>query len=99
MADDYYRYEPEGHRLVGERNGRIFRLADRVDVVLVGASPRVRGLDFKLAGMPAPEARPAGGPWWEEEKRPAKKKSSSPRSSPPGGQKREKKDGTRKRRR
>ncbi len=103
MGDDFYRYEPEGHRLIGERNGRIFRLADRVDVVLVGASPRVRGLDFKLADMPAPEARPAGGPWWDEErkgaKKPAQKKSSPSRSSSPGGQKREKKDGTRKRRR
>jgi hypothetical protein len=25
----------------------------------VGASPRVRGLDFKLADMPEPTARPA----------------------------------------
>jgi ribonuclease R len=99
MVDDFYRYEPEGHRLVGERNGRIFRLADRVEVVLVGASPKVRGLDFTLADMPEPEARPSAGPWWEEERRPAKKKSTAPRSSSPKGQKREKKDGTRKRRR
>lgn len=99
MADDFYRYEPEGHRLIGERSGRIFRLADRVDVVLVGASPKVRGLDFTLADMPEPEARPAAGPWWAEER----KKPSPPRSSPPRGEKREKKGGsgdrTRKRRR
>jgi ribonuclease R len=104
MVGDYYRHEPEGHRLVGERNGRIFRLADRVEVVLVGASPRVRGLDFKLADMPEPEARPAaGGPWWEEERRPAPKKGAkkaSPSRSPsPQGPKREKKDAPRKRRR
>jgi ribonuclease R len=59
MGDDFYRYEPEAHRLVGERQGRVFRLADAVEVVLVGASPRVRGLDFKLADMPEPTARPA----------------------------------------
>jgi len=71
MADDYYRYEPEAHRLVGERNHRIFRLADPVEVVLVGASPRVRGLDFKLKDMPEPAARPAA-PWWDEERKPAR---------------------------
>jgi len=56
MGDDFYRYEAEAHRLVGERNGRIFRLADPVEVVLVGASPRHRGLDFTLVGMPQPAA-------------------------------------------
>jgi ribonuclease R len=54
MGDDYYRYEPEAHRLVGENRGRTFRLADAVEVLLVGASPRHRGLDFSLVGMPAP---------------------------------------------
>ena len=28
MADDFYIYEPEAHRLVGEKKGRVFRLAD-----------------------------------------------------------------------
>ncbi|HEX9945087.1 MAG TPA: ribonuclease R [Thermoanaerobaculia bacterium] len=68
MADDYYRYEPEAHRLVGERMRRVFRLADPVEVVLVGASPKVRGLDFKLAGMPEPGER-MEGPWRQEERR------------------------------
>ncbi len=62
MADDYYRYEPEAHRLVGERNGRVFRLADAVEVVLVGASPRHRGLDFTLVGMPEPVSPPKPSP-------------------------------------
>jgi ribonuclease R len=77
MADDYYRYEPEAHRLVGEHKHRIFRLADPVEVVLVGASPKVRGLDFKLKDMPEPEARPAA-PWWEEERKPARKPARKP---------------------
>jgi ribonuclease R len=72
MADDYYRYEPEAHRLIGERNGRAFRLADPVEVVLVGASPKVRGLDFKLKDMPEPAARSAA-PWRDEERRPGRK--------------------------
>jgi ribonuclease R len=77
MADDYYRYEPEAHRLIGESKGRIFRLADPVEVVLVGASPRVRGLDFKLKDMPEPEARPA--PRWAEERKPAARAPREPR--------------------
>ncbi|HEY7215678.1 MAG TPA: RNB domain-containing ribonuclease, partial [Thermoanaerobaculia bacterium] len=61
MGDDYYRYEPEAHRLVGENKGRIFRLADPVEVVLVGASQRHRGLDFTLVGMrePVSPAKPS----------------------------------------
>jgi len=59
MADDFYRYEPEAHRLTGERTGRTFRLSDPVEVILVGASPRVRGLDFALKDMPEPGSQPA----------------------------------------
>jgi ribonuclease R len=87
MADDFYRYEPEAHRLVGENNRRVFRLADPVEVVLVGASPRVRGLDFTLAGMPEPGARPAT-PWWEEE-RPARGKKAAPKKRGESGERRE----------
>ncbi|MBW8877566.1 MAG: ribonuclease R [Acidobacteria bacterium] len=57
LGDDFYRYEPEAHRLVGEHKGRVFRLADPVEVVLTGASQKARGLDFTLAGMPAPAPR------------------------------------------
>jgi ribonuclease R len=52
MGDDFYVYEPDAHRLVGERNRRIFQLADEVEVELTGVNPRRRGLDFKLVGMP-----------------------------------------------
>jgi ribonuclease R len=58
MADDYYVYEPESHRLIGANQRRVFRLADLVEVVLQGVSLRHRGLDFALVGMPEPEVRP-----------------------------------------
>jgi ribonuclease R len=58
MGDDFYRYEPEAHRLVGEHKGRVFRLADAVEIVLVGASQKARGLDFTLVGMSPPAPRP-----------------------------------------
>ena len=52
LGDDYYLYEADAHRLVGERHGRVFQLADAVEVDLVGADLRHRGLDLKLVGMP-----------------------------------------------
>jgi ribonuclease R len=57
MADDYYVYEPEAHRLVGQRSGRRFQLADPVEVVLVGVDHRHRGLDLAIGGMPEPPPR------------------------------------------
>jgi ribonuclease R len=60
LADDYYLYEPEAHRLVGERRGRVFQLADPVEVELTGADLRHRGLDLKILGMPEPPPRAPG---------------------------------------
>src|SRR5579863_7963051 len=40
MSDDYYRFEPEAHRLVGERRGRVFQLGDAVEVDLTGVALR-----------------------------------------------------------
>jgi ribonuclease R len=60
LADDYYLYESDAHRLVGEHKHRIFQLADVVEVELTGVSLRHRGLDFKVAGMPDAPARSEG---------------------------------------
>jgi ribonuclease R len=57
LGDDYYVYEPESHRLVGDNHGRVFQLADRLEVELTGVSLRHRGLDLKIVGVPAPEPR------------------------------------------
>jgi ribonuclease R len=60
LADDFYVFEPEAHRLVGERRGRVFKLADAVEVDLTGVDLRHRGLDLRIAGMPEPPPRLAG---------------------------------------
>jgi ribonuclease R len=73
MGDDFYRYEPEAHRLVGEHKGRVFRLADAVEVVLVGASQKARGLDFTLVGMSPPVPR-AEKPRTPKPKKPAERR-------------------------
>ena len=57
MADDYYVYDADSHRLIGEHQRRVFRLADPVEVELTGVNLRRRGLEFKIAGMPDPPAR------------------------------------------
>lgn len=82
MADDYYRYEPEAHRLIGERTGRTFRLSDPAEVILVGASPRVRGLDFALKDMPEPGAQPSPPRNGLREKGKGRKSAAAPGKSP-----------------
>jgi len=48
MADDYYVFEPENHRLVGRDSGRQYRLGDEVKVILDSVDERRRGLNLKL---------------------------------------------------
>lgn len=51
LHDDYYLFEDEEHRLVGEKHGRVFRLADPVEVVLTSVDERHRGLNLKIADL------------------------------------------------
>ncbi len=85
LGDDYYLFEPEAHRLVGERTGRVYQLADEVEVDLVGVDLRHRGLDFTLAGTPAGPARKAAA----GERRPPRERAPGTlrrgRSAPRGG--------------
>ena len=37
LIDDFYHFEEERHRLVGERGRRVWRLGDRIRVQLAGA--------------------------------------------------------------
>jgi ribonuclease R len=60
MGDDYYLYEAESHRLVGDRTRKVYQLADAVEVELTGVSLRHRGLDLKIVGVPEPGER---GEW------------------------------------
>ena len=59
LEDDYYVFEPAAHRLVGSSTGRVFQLADPIEVRLVGVSLRHRGLDLvpTSVGRDLPEER------------------------------------------
>jgi ribonuclease R len=50
MADDYYRYDNKGHKLVGERTGKSLRLGDLVRVRLDQVDMLSRKITFSLAG-------------------------------------------------
>jgi ribonuclease R len=49
LPHDYYQFDPIRKTLSGERAGRVFRLGDRVRIVVMKASVEERKIDFKLA--------------------------------------------------
>lgn len=51
LTDDYYSFEPDRHRLVGRQHGRVFRLADAVEVKLEGIDQVHRSLDLKISDI------------------------------------------------
>src|SRR5579859_2965031 len=48
LPNDYYTHDPVGHRLVGERSGRVFRLTDPVRVRVAAVNVDERKIDFEL---------------------------------------------------
>ena len=48
MGDDYYRYDSKGHKLVGERTGKVRRLGDPVRVQLDQVDMLTRKITFSL---------------------------------------------------
>jgi ribonuclease R len=49
LSNDYYHFDPARHRLMGERTGRIYRLADRIQVRIARVDLDERKIDFVLA--------------------------------------------------
>jgi ribonuclease R len=48
MADDYYRFVERAHILRGEKNGRVYRLGDRVKVQVIRVDMERRQIDLGL---------------------------------------------------
>ncbi len=57
LGPDYFKFDPAGHRLVGERTGTQFRLADPVAVRVARVDMEERQIDFDLADRPARKRR------------------------------------------
>jgi ribonuclease R len=49
MADDYYRFVERAHVLRGEKNGRVYRLGDRVKVQVIRVDLERRQIDLGLS--------------------------------------------------
>ncbi|MEE8496613.1 MAG: ribonuclease R [Xanthomonadales bacterium] len=48
LPNDYYHFDPVIHRLTGDRSGKIFQLAQKVNVRVVAVSVDERKIDFEL---------------------------------------------------
>ncbi len=48
LKRDYYQFDPAHHRLVGELSGRVYRLGDRLQVVVARVNMEDRKIDFDL---------------------------------------------------
>ena len=59
LGTDYFHFEADKHRLLGERTGRQFRLGDRLTVQVVRADVETTRIDFSLVA--ADEAPAAAG--------------------------------------
>ncbi|PVV12401.1 MAG: ribonuclease R [gamma proteobacterium symbiont of Ctena orbiculata] len=46
LQNDYYHYDPVGHRLTGERTGRVLRLGDPLTIVVAKVNLDDRKIDF-----------------------------------------------------
>ena len=56
IGDDYYQFDERRHRLVGERNGRVWRLGDAIEVRLVRVDLDAMQLQLEPVGI-KPDAR------------------------------------------
>ncbi len=72
LTRDYYEFDAVGHRLIGKNSGKVFRLGDRVDVIVARVNLDEKKIDFEL---PQTLEQPAEKP--RKKKRPAKKKSAA----------------------
>ncbi len=54
LGDDYYFHDESAHALVGERSGKGYRLADRVEVRLMEVAPLAGSMRFEMLSDPEP---------------------------------------------
>jgi ribonuclease R len=62
LDNDYYHFDPVGHRLTGERTGQVYRLGDRLRVQVAAVNLDERKIDFVLAKPAQESATQAGKP-------------------------------------
>ena len=48
LKDDFYDYEEGKYRVIGRQTRKIYGLGDPVQIVVLGASPEERTIDFAM---------------------------------------------------
>ncbi len=81
LHNDYYHFDPAGHRLRGERTGNTYRLGDEVRVRVVRVDLDERKMDFELPGKPEGDDKPRSKPE-SKRKRKNKRKAKKPADKP-----------------
>jgi len=61
LDNDYYHFDPIGHRLAGERTGNVYRLGDRLRVKVAAVNLDERKIDFVLIARTATAKRATKG--------------------------------------
>lgn len=51
LTDDFYKFDADKHRLIGERTGRMLRLNDPVMIRVMEANPETKKIDFQMLGL------------------------------------------------
>jgi ribonuclease R len=49
LDNDYYHFDPVGHRLTGERSGQVYRLGDQLEIKVAAVNLDDRKIDFVLS--------------------------------------------------
>ncbi|MCO6441815.1 MAG: ribonuclease R [Nitrococcus mobilis] len=86
LESDYFHFDPIGHRLVGERTGKEYRLADRLRVRVAQVDIDERKLDLALVAHPLdahgkPIESPRRGPGRRRKAHPAQRPASARKAS------------------
>jgi ribonuclease R len=61
LSNDYYRYDAGSQSLVGERNGQVYKLGDRLKVTVARVDLDTRRIDFSLAEDSSQSSQSRGG--------------------------------------
>jgi ribonuclease R len=61
LSNDYYRFDAGSQALVGERNGQVYKLGDRLKVTVARVDLDTRRIDFSLAEDSLQGSRSKGG--------------------------------------
>ncbi|HMA32736.1 MAG TPA: ribonuclease R, partial [Casimicrobiaceae bacterium] len=91
LPRDYFHFDAVRHALIGERSGRVFQLAGRVNVRIARVDLEQAKIDFTLAETPTPVTAPPGAahPTYVQplgrSDRPPRERPARPRKSRRGG--------------